>query len=143
MLLHLTFSITTTSCPRTSDGKHTGPATQHTFEDFPAWATAATMAGTALSFPTSVEEFGNDDRISYSRLSNKYIGVHDDGSEFEFHPELKRWIIVEDEHDDDLAQDPHATSNKRKTSPAEDEVSGACHLTQPCRRDGSLYTCYT
>ncbi|MBE3044508.1 hypothetical protein IMZ48_18455 [Candidatus Bathyarchaeota archaeon] len=95
------------------------------------------MAGTALSFPTSVEEFGNDDRISYSRLSNKYIGVHDDGSEFEFHPELKRWIIVEDEHDDDLAEDPHATSNKRKTSPAKDEVSGACHLTQPCRRDGA------
>lgn len=103
-----------------------------------------TMADTALSFPTNVEEFANDERISYSRLSNKYIAVHDDGSEFEFHPQLKRWIIVEDEHDDDADLDlaAHGPSKKRKTSPAEDEVSGACHLTQSCRRDGASFCFY-
>ena len=105
--------------------------------------TAATMADAALSFPTNVEEFADDDRISYSRLTNKYIGVHDDGSEFEFHPQLKRWIIAEEEHDEtevnelDVGAGPHGLSKKRKTSPSHDEVSGACHLTQLFRRDGA------
>lgn len=85
------------------------------------------MADTALSFPTNVEEFASDDRISYSRLSNKYVAVHDDGSEFEFHPKLKRWILAaDDEHDDfDLDAAPDAFSKKRKSSATEDEVSGS------------------
>lgn len=93
------------------------------------------MTDAALSFPTNVEEFANDERISYSRLSNKYIAVHDDGSEFEFHPELKRWIIAADDEpndagfpaDDDLDLDarPDAPSKKRKSSATGDEVSGS------------------
>ena len=108
------------------------------------------MAETALSFPTNVEEFGDDERISFSRLSNTYIAVHDDGSEFEFHPELKRWIIVDEENDD--AQFPAddnfgytaaSQPKKRKTSPSGDEVRGACYPTELCRCDGaSLFATY-
>ncbi|KAG6014793.1 hypothetical protein E4U43_006120 [Claviceps pusilla] len=66
-----------------------------------------------LTFPTDVQEFDADDRISFSRLDNKFIAVHDDGTEYEFDPEWKRWIPTEDEplgdDDDDVAQ--HAGQN--------------------------------
>ncbi|KAK7753225.1 hypothetical protein SLS62_004744 [Diatrype stigma] len=50
-----------------------------------------------LTFPTEPSEFDSDERISFSRLDNKFIAVHDDGTEFEFDQELKRWIPVIDE----------------------------------------------
>ncbi|KAK3897127.1 putative nuclear mrna splicing factor-associated protein [Staphylotrichum tortipilum] len=49
------------------------------------------------SFPTNTDEFDQDDRISYSKLDNKYIAVQDDGTEYEFDQELKRWIPMIDE----------------------------------------------
>lgn len=48
-------------------------------------------------FPTDVREFDADDRISFSRLDNKFIAVHDDGTEYEFDAEHKRWVPTEDE----------------------------------------------
>ena len=50
-----------------------------------------------LSFPTDPSEFDSDDRISFSRLDNKFIAVQDDGTEFEFDNQLKRWIPTLDE----------------------------------------------
>ncbi|KAK4185514.1 putative nuclear mrna splicing factor-associated protein [Podospora australis] len=38
-----------------------------------------------------------DERISYSKLDNKYIAVQEDGTEFEFDEGLKRWIPIIDE----------------------------------------------
>lgn len=49
------------------------------------------------SFPTNPEEFDQDERISYSKLDNKYIAVRDDGTEYEFDPGLRRWIPMIDE----------------------------------------------
>ncbi len=49
------------------------------------------------SFPTNTDEFDQDDRISYSKLDNKYIAVQDDGTEYEFDEGLKRWIPMIDE----------------------------------------------
>lgn len=49
------------------------------------------------SFPTNPEEFDQDDRISYSKLDNKYIAVQDDGTEYEFDSGLRRWIPMIDE----------------------------------------------
>ncbi|KAH6853654.1 hypothetical protein B0I37DRAFT_349079 [Chaetomium sp. MPI-CAGE-AT-0009] len=49
------------------------------------------------SFPTNLEEFDQDERISYSKLDNKYIAVQDDGTEFEFDEGLRRWIPMIDE----------------------------------------------
>lgn len=42
--------------------------------------------------PTDEQQFVNDERISFSRLDNKYIAVQDDGAEFEFNATLKRWV---------------------------------------------------
>ncbi|PMD64113.1 uncharacterized protein K444DRAFT_555745 [Hyaloscypha bicolor E] len=49
------------------------------------------------SFPTNPEEFDADDRISYSKLDNKFILVQEDGAEFEFDDTIKRWIPVVEE----------------------------------------------
>jgi len=53
-------------------------------------------AGGSL-FPTNIEEFDNDDRISFSKLDNKFLLVQADGTEFEFDSAIKRWIPVLDE----------------------------------------------
>ncbi|KAL8891471.1 MAG: hypothetical protein Q9205_000567 [Flavoplaca limonia] len=44
------------------------------------------------SFPTNPEDFDADDRISFSKLDNKFILEADDGQEFEFDDALKRWV---------------------------------------------------
>lgn len=48
-------------------------------------------------FPTDPEEFDSDDRISFSKLDNKFVLVQPDGTEFEFDNAIKRWIPVVDE----------------------------------------------
>ncbi|KAF4984178.1 hypothetical protein FZEAL_576 [Fusarium zealandicum] len=50
-----------------------------------------------LPFPTDTREFDGDDRISFSKLDNKFIAVHDDGNEYKFDADLKRWTLADDE----------------------------------------------
>jgi HIV Tat-specific factor 1 len=54
-------------------------------------------AGGFSSFPVDPQEFDADERISFSKLDNKFLLVADDGSEYEFDDVLKRWIPVLDE----------------------------------------------
>jgi HIV Tat-specific factor 1 len=49
------------------------------------------------SFPIDPAEFDADDRISYSKLDNKFLLVQEDGAEFEFDDAIRRWIPVVDE----------------------------------------------
>jgi HIV Tat-specific factor 1 len=49
------------------------------------------------TFPTNSEEFNADDRISFSMLSNKFLLVQDDGTEFEWDEAIKRWVPLLDE----------------------------------------------
>lgn len=48
-------------------------------------------------FPAKPEEFDADERISFSKLDNKFVLVQEDGSEFEYDDAIKRWIPVVDE----------------------------------------------
>lgn len=48
-------------------------------------------------FPTNPELFGSDDRISFSKLDNKYILVQGNGIGFEFDNAISRWIPVVDD----------------------------------------------
>ncbi|KAG8164922.1 hypothetical protein KVR01_005197 [Diaporthe batatas] len=58
-----------------------------------------------FTFPTDPAEFENDDRISFSKLDNKFIAVQEsDGTEFEFDHQLKRWIPVADEDEEAFIQ---------------------------------------
>lgn len=77
-----------------------------------------------VPFPTDVQEFDSDERISFSKLDNKFIAVHDDGTEFEFDAELKKWVPAEEDPlDDELDElgeyggtpaDDEASNKKRK-----------------------------
>ncbi|KAI8186297.1 Splicing factor U2AF-associated protein 2 [Colletotrichum sp. SAR 10_86] len=91
--------------------------------------------------PTSIGDFGNDERISFSKLDNKYLAVLDDGTELEFDPATATWAEAADEpleplDDDHTAQladlsrsasasvgpggseAQNANSRKRKDSPS-------------------------
>lgn len=86
----------------------------------------------AQSFPTDVQAFDADDRISFSKLDNKFIAVHDDGSEFEFNPESKRWVPA-----DDLDDNAHEYGGERSSAtPVDDAASkkrknGSEQVSQP------------
>lgn len=51
----------------------------------------------SASFPTNIQEFDADDRISFSKLDSKFIAVHDDGTEYEFDADLKKWQPLDEE----------------------------------------------
>ena len=44
--------------------------------------------------PQNPEEFDADDRVSFSKLNNKFILEAEDGQEFEYDHALKRWVEV-------------------------------------------------
>lgn len=46
------------------------------------------------SFPIDPETFDQDDRISFSKLSNTYLLETEDGQEFEYDSQLRRWVAV-------------------------------------------------
>ena len=46
------------------------------------------------AFPLNPEEFDADQRVSFSKLANKFILEADNGEEFEFDDALKRWVPV-------------------------------------------------
>lgn len=50
-----------------------------------------------MAFPNNPEDFDADDRISFSKLDNKFVLVQEDGTEFEFDDALKRWVSTVDE----------------------------------------------
>ena len=47
-----------------------------------------------VPFPTNPEEFDADDRISFSKLDNKFILETESGKEYEYDRALKRWVEV-------------------------------------------------
>ncbi|KAM0260526.1 hypothetical protein ACHAQJ_002760 [Trichoderma viride] len=98
-----------------------------------------------VPFPTDVQEFDSDDRISFSKLDNKFIAVHDDGTEFEFDAELKKWTPTEEEpldnELDDLREysrtpaDEDALDKKRKLGTENgDANAGASRPARPSKK---------
>lgn len=75
----------------------------------------------ATSFPTNSEKFDLDDRISFSKLDNKFIAVDDDGTEFEFELESRRWTPI------DVADD--ASEREQSPTTAENAVSAKRKMT--------------
>ena len=74
---------------------------------------------TASAFPTNPEEFDSDDRISFSKLDNKFLLVHEDGTEYEFDDAIKRWIPVLDEALLEQQQKAYMMSGVDESEPAE------------------------
>ncbi|KAI0430629.1 hypothetical protein F5Y09DRAFT_223623 [Xylaria sp. FL1042] len=89
-----------------------------------------------LSFPTDPQEFDSDDRISFSRLDNKFVGVLDDGSEFEWDAQLKRWIPSIDE--ELLAQQQSAYGGGRGGASDDNNSSTTNNHANRKRKNGSV-----
>ncbi|KAI0974645.1 hypothetical protein F4678DRAFT_384253 [Xylaria arbuscula] len=103
-----------------------------------------------LPFPTDPQEFDSDERISFSRLDNKFIAVLDDGSEFEWDAQLKRWITSIDEEllaqqqsayggARDASDDSSGTSRKRKNGSAEQRSSKRQRPPAAPRQNTAVY----
>ncbi|KAF3939545.1 hypothetical protein ABW19_dt0210208 [Dactylella cylindrospora] len=56
----------------------------------------------ARGFPITLDGLNQDDRVSFSKVSQKYTLEQEDGTEYEFDEKLKRWYEV---LDDDLAEE--------------------------------------
>ena len=46
------------------------------------------------TFPQNPEEFDADPRVSFSKLSNKFLLETDDGQEYDYDDALRRWVPV-------------------------------------------------
>ncbi|KAL8873174.1 MAG: hypothetical protein Q9174_001310 [Haloplaca sp. 1 TL-2023] len=89
-------------------------------------------------FPTNPEDFDADDRISFSKLDNKFILEADDGQEFEFDDALKRWVpaldnaLLEQQRqayavkgvDENEPAQPDKKKRKQQYVNGEDEIGG-------------------
>ena len=56
--------------------------------------TADAPQATRAPLPTDPATFDADERVSFSKLSDKFILEAEDGQEFEWEPALKRWVPV-------------------------------------------------
>ncbi len=108
-----------------------------------------------LPFPTDPQEFDSDERISFSRLDNKFIGVLDDGSEFEWDAQLRRWIPSIDEEllaqqqsaygggggasDDNGSATSNHPGKKRKNGSAEQHSNKRQRAPPPPRQNTAVY----
>ena len=70
-------------------------------------------------FPTDPSEFDADDRISYSKLDNKFLLVQEEGTEFEFDDAIKRWVPVVDEALLEEQQKAYAVEGVDENEPVE------------------------
>ncbi|KAI4108000.1 MAG: hypothetical protein L6R37_001282 [Teloschistes peruensis] len=99
------------------------------------------------SFPTNAEDFDADDRISFSKLDNKFILEADDGQEFEFDNALKRWVpaldnalleqqrqayVVQGVDENEPAQ-PHKKKRKQEYVNGEDEIGGRANTSKKAK----------
>lgn len=79
------------------------------------------IASMAISFPIDPQQFDSDDRISFSKLDEKFTAVHDDGTEYQFAPELQQWqaLSVEGRLSENIldqvnSASDHTSASKRK-----------------------------
>lgn len=70
-------------------------------------------------FPTNPEEFDADDRISWSKLDNKFVLVQENGDEFEFNGAVKRWVRVIDESEAEQQQRAYMVAGVDESEPVE------------------------
>ncbi len=71
------------------------------------------------SFPLDPSEFDSDERISFSKLDNKFLLVQEDGTEYEFDDALKRWVPVLDEALLEEQQKAYAVQGVDENEPVE------------------------
>ncbi|KAL9604459.1 MAG: hypothetical protein Q9219_000424 [cf. Caloplaca sp. 3 TL-2023] len=71
------------------------------------------------SFPTNPEDFDADERISFSKLDNKFILETEDGQEYEFDDALKRWVPALDDALLEQQRQAYAVKGVDESEPAQ------------------------
>ncbi|KAI1159079.1 hypothetical protein F5B18DRAFT_664735 [Nemania serpens] len=119
---------------------------------------ADTERAPGLPFPTNPGDFDGETSISFSKLDNKFIGVLDNGEEYEWDTQLKRWVPIIDEEllieqqkayggngggnggaSDDNNSSSGSGSKKRKNGPAEQRGGKRQRLPPPPRQNTAVY----
>ncbi|KAL8743018.1 MAG: hypothetical protein Q9190_004589, partial [Brigantiaea leucoxantha] len=101
------------------------------------------------SFPQNADDFDADERISFSKVDNKFILEAEDGQEFEFDDVLKRWVPALDDalleqqrqayavQGVDESEPVQAQQKKRKKDPVytngEDETGGRANNSKKAK----------
>ncbi|KAE9965984.1 hypothetical protein EG328_009237 [Venturia inaequalis] len=75
-----------------------------------------------VPFPSSVEEFNADPRVSFSRQDGRYILEDHDGSEWEWEESLGKWIAAVDEKLLKQQQQAYAVAGVDESEPAEASI---------------------
>ncbi|KAJ9142066.1 Splicing factor U2AF-associated protein 2 [Pleurostoma richardsiae] len=88
------------------------------------------------TFPTDPAEFEKDERISFSKLDNKYIAVQEDGTELEFDAQLKRWVPLADEEDEALIEEQQRGYFAPDDSDAQSSISQGKKRKQDASSNG-------
>ncbi|KAI9696566.1 MAG: hypothetical protein M1836_005585 [Candelina mexicana] len=73
----------------------------------------------ARAFPQTPEDFDSDPRISFSKVSNKFVLEADDGSEYEYDDALKRWVPVLDDALLEKQREAYAVEGVDESTPAQ------------------------
>ncbi|KAI9795677.1 MAG: hypothetical protein M1835_005353 [Candelina submexicana] len=71
------------------------------------------------AFPQTPEDFDADPRISFSKVSNKFVLEADDGSEYEYDDALKRWVPVLDDALLEKQREAYAVEGVDESTPAQ------------------------
>ncbi|KAI9851805.1 MAG: hypothetical protein M1838_002663 [Thelocarpon superellum] len=85
--------------------------------------------GLLSTFPHTTDEFEADERVSFSKLDQKWILEAEDGSEFEYDEALKRWVPTMDEALLEQQREAYAMAGVDENEPA-----------QPQRKRKNVYT---
>jgi len=93
------------------------------------------------TFPTDPAEFEKDERISFSKLDNKYIAVQEDGTELEFDAQLKRWVPLADEEDEALIEEQQRGYFAPDDSDAQSSISQGKKRKQDASSNGYEVSC--
>lgn len=84
------------------------------------------MASTAhtnrVPFPSSIEDFSADPRVSFSRQDGKYILEDHDGSEWEWEESLRKWTAAVDEKLLEQQQQAYAVAGVDESESAEASI---------------------
>ncbi|KAK1823976.1 hypothetical protein LTR12_001509 [Friedmanniomyces endolithicus] len=78
------------------------------------------MAPTLEPFPTEIEDFAADDRISFSKTADTHLLEAEDGTEWEWLARVSKWIPVTSEEDVEKQQRAYMVEGVDENAPAVD-----------------------
>lgn len=92
-------------------------------------------------FPTDVQEFDGDDRISFSKLDGKFIAVRGDGTEFEFDADRRAWQPSDEQAPDETASNQDIPQEPQGAGAGKRRHDDGDNGSEVSRREGVVLDC--